>query len=39
MPKSIKELTPITEESKFKGVQHVNVDKTVEEIKKLLGEN
>ena len=32
-------VTPVSEESKFKGVNHVNVDKTVEEIKKKLEEN
>jgi hypothetical protein len=36
MSKSIKEVAPVTEESKFKGVFHVNVDKTVEEVRKQL---
>lgn len=39
MSKSPKEVTPVTEQSKFKGVYHVNVDKTVEMIKETLGEN
>ena len=40
MSNNIKELCPVTEESsKFKGVQHVDVEKTVELIKKELGEN
>ena len=36
MSKTPKEVTPEVEESKFKGVYHVNVDKTVEKIKKEL---
>lgn len=39
MSKKTKEVSPITEESKFKGVYHVSVDKTVEHIKKELAEN
>lgn len=39
MSKSIKEVSPITEESKFKGIYHVSVDKTVELIKKELADN
>ena len=39
MSKNAKEVTPITEESKFKGVFHVNVDKTVEHIQKELANN
>jgi hypothetical protein len=33
------EVQPVTEESKFKGVFHVNVDRTVEEVRKQLGSN
>ena len=33
MQKNTKELKPVIEDSKFKGVMHVNVDKTVELIK------
>ena len=36
MSKAPKEVGPEVEESKFKGVFHVNVDKTVERIKKEL---
>ena len=36
MSKAPKEVTPEMEESKFKGVFHVNVDKTVERIKNEL---
>ena len=36
MSKGPKEVEPVTEESKFKGVLHVNVDKTVELVKKEL---
>jgi len=36
MSKQRKQLTPVTEETKFKGQQHVNVDKTVESIKQHL---
>ena len=39
MSKGPKEVEPVTEESKFKGVFHVNVDKTVELVKKELAEN
>ncbi len=39
MSKSTKEVTPVTEESKFKGVNHVNVDKTVEAIGEALKES
>lgn len=39
MSKSSKEVNPVTEESKFKGVNHVNVDKTVELIRKELADN
>lgn len=39
MSKNTKEVSPITEESKFKGIQHVNVDKTVEHIQKELANN
>ena len=31
-----KQVVPVTEEGKYKGVQHVNVDKTVERIKQEL---
>jgi hypothetical protein len=34
-----KEVSPVLEESKFKGVQHVNVDKTVELIRQELETN
>lgn len=34
-----KEVVPVTEEGKYKGVQFVNVDKTVERIKQELSEN
>ena len=39
MSKNTKEVSPITEESKFQGINHVNVDKTVELIKKELADN
>ena len=39
MSKNTKEVSPVTEESKFQGVNHVNVDKTVELIKKELIDN
>ena len=33
-----REILPVTEEGKYKGIQHVNVDKTVERIKQELVE-
>ena len=39
MSKAPKEIKPETEESKFKGVYHVNVEKSVELVKKELAEN
>lgn len=33
MSKGAKEVTPVTEETAYKGVLHVSVDKTVERIK------
>jgi hypothetical protein len=39
MSKTPKEVCAESEESKFKGVYHVNVDKTVEKIKQELQEN
>ena len=39
MSQSPKEVSPVLEESKFKGVNHVNVDRTVELIQKELADN
>ena len=39
MSKEAKRVEPVNEESKFKGIYHVNVEKTVEMLKKELGEN
>jgi hypothetical protein len=39
MSKAAKQIEPATEESKFQGVFHVNVDKTVEKVKKELEDN
>lgn len=39
MTSNIKEVAPVTEEAKYKGVKHVNVDKTVDLIKDELKSN
>ena len=39
MSKGTVEVSPVMEESKFQGVQHVNVDKTVELVKEKLASN